>query len=73
MQNIDFRQKNHFLLQKKILKFDPSKPFMDKLVKLSRKLKKRHIYMNFGFRLQSHSATFKKIFFVYEIIRRVCP
>ena len=33
MQNSDFRQK-------KIMKFDPGKPFMDILVKLSRKLKK---------------------------------
>ena len=44
MQNSDFRQKEHFLLQKKNLKFDPSKPFMDELVKLSPKLKKSHIY-----------------------------
>ena len=44
MQNSDFRQKQHFLLEKKILKFDPGKPFMDELVKLSRKLKKRHVY-----------------------------
>ena len=43
MQNDDFRQKQHFLLQtKNILKFDRSKPLMDKLVKLSRKLKTRH-------------------------------
>ena len=39
MKNSDFRQKQHFLLQKKILKFDKSKPFMDEFVKLSRKLK----------------------------------
>ena len=44
MQNSDFRQKQHFYCKKKILKFDPNKPFMDELVKLSRKLKKRHIY-----------------------------
>ena len=45
MQNSDFRQKQHFLLQKKnILKFDPSKPFIDEVVKLSRKLSERHIY-----------------------------
>ena len=44
MKNDDFRQKQHFFLQKKIFKFDPSKLFMDGLVKLSRKLEKRHIY-----------------------------
>ena len=43
MQNSTFRQNNIFFA-KKILKFDQSKPFMAELVKLSRKLKKRHIY-----------------------------
>ena len=40
MQNSDFRQKEHFLSPKKTFKFDQSKPFLDKLVALSSKLKK---------------------------------
>ena len=44
MQNGDFRQKPNFFFQTKILKFDQNRPFMGQLVKLSRKLKKRHIY-----------------------------
>ena len=41
MLNSDFRQKNMFYWKKKILKFDQSEPFINKLVKLGRKLKKR--------------------------------
>ena len=42
--------KKNVLFQNKILKFDQSMPFMDKLVKLSRELKKRHIsFFLFGF------------------------
>ena len=44
MQNSDFQQKQHFLLQKKVCKFDQSKPYMDGVGKLSSKLKKRHIH-----------------------------
>ena len=45
MENCDFRQKKTFFIaKKKILKFDPSNSFMDELVKLSCKLKKRHLY-----------------------------
>ena len=42
----------------KLAKLDQSKPFVDKLVEISRKL--RDIYMDFDFWLQSHSATIKK-------------
>ena len=38
------------------------KPFMNQLPELSCKLKKRHIYIDFGFWLQSHEATIKKIY-----------
>ena len=42
----------------KLAKFDQSKPFADKLVKLSRKL--RDIYIDFDFLLKSHRVTIKK-------------
>ena len=44
MQNSDFRQKPNFFLQTKNLMFDQNRPFMDEIVKLSCKLKMRHIY-----------------------------
>ena len=55
----------------KLAKFDQRKPFMDELVEISRKLKKRHIYMGFMFRLQSHSATIKKLYNKLKIVFKV--
>ena len=60
MQNIDFWAQNMFYYKFLFLKFDKSKPFMDKLVKLSQKLKKKRRKKYYGFWLQSHCATLRK-------------